>query len=660
MPLQKIFILFLLLLTAWLFWREPLAVPPGLEMDELIEAQIAEQVLAGDWRPFYEAGQGREGLYYYWLAPWLKLMGQHRFSLRLASTTITLLGLSAITTLLRRLFGSTVAIISLAYAGTSFWLIFAARSGLRSTGLLLPAALAALFFWQGLERSRASSTFSHTKWFLLSGLCLGLTVYSYTAARILPFVFILFVLYLLLWRRDWLQGQWGNLAVMAGATAVLILPFFFYLQAHPQLDQFDFMDFNRPLAALQSGDPQPALQTTWQTLGMFISKGDPLIFDNIPDRPIFNLANAVLFLTGIGLALWRSRHQPAYTFILIWLIISLIPGMLSQPAPNFYRTVAAQLVTFAFPALAIASLPSLASQLSSFPPRLPHPTYGLLLTLLIGSQFLSNWQAYFQEWPQVEGVAFFWQRRLAQTAVALQNHPTDQPITLCTSLIYEQDPWWRPAWQSMPYLLSNTPPIRYYDCRAAFVLPATESFLTIYPDEIPQHEWWPLLSLEQATPLPDLTMAWEVTAAVVPDIPAPQPVTLAPEAGGQATTLPVTFGEGLRLLGYEYGEAEDGRLPTLITVWEVTQPLPPRLALFTHIMSDPQSVIAQQDGLPISSHTLQPGDRFWVRHNQIWRPAAIPDEALLVAIGLYNQDTAVRLPLQPGGDRLFLQPIPLE
>jgi hypothetical protein len=74
-------------------------------------------------------------------------------------------------------------------------------------------------------------------------------------------------------------------------------------------------------------------------------------------------------------------------------------------------------------------------------------------------------------------------------------------------------------------------------------------------------------------------------------------------------------------------------------------------------MTDPQTVIAQQDGLPFSSHTLQPGDRFWVRHNQIWRPSDLPDSDLLVAIGLYYQDTAVRLPLQPGGDRLFLKPM---
>lgn len=146
---ERIPILLLLLLAAWLYWRVPLAVPPGLEMDELIEAEIAEQVMAGDWRPFYEAGQGREGLYYYWLAGWLGLLSKGVFTLRLASTTVSLMGLAAVYALARWLFGRSVAFVCLAYAATAFWTLFAARSGLRSTSLLLIAAAAGLFFCRG-------------------------------------------------------------------------------------------------------------------------------------------------------------------------------------------------------------------------------------------------------------------------------------------------------------------------------------------------------------------------------------------------------------------------------------------------------------------------------------------------------------------------------
>ena len=165
----------LLLLSAWLFWRSPLAVPPGLEMDELIEAQISARVLDGDWRPFYEAGQGREGLYHFWLAGWLALLGKHVFTLRIASTPLSLLGLAATYALMRRLFGRAVALLSLAGAAASFWVLFAARSGLRSTSLPLLAALAGYFFWRALPLPPRAG---RSKSYLLApaGLCLGLTL----------------------------------------------------------------------------------------------------------------------------------------------------------------------------------------------------------------------------------------------------------------------------------------------------------------------------------------------------------------------------------------------------------------------------------------------------------------------------------------------------
>jgi 4-amino-4-deoxy-L-arabinose transferase-like glycosyltransferase len=645
----------LLLLAAWLFWRQPLAVPPGLEMDELIEGQIAEQILAGRWHIFHEEGQGREGLYYYWLALWLQLVGTNVFSLRMASTTVTLLGLSGLTALLRRLFGGPVALLALAYAATSFWLIFAARSGLRSTSLLPLAALAAIYFWDGLRKRRWYS-------WLLAGFFVGLSFLAYTAGRVLPIIFLLFLLYLFIHHRSWLKGQMAHIGLMGGVMLVTALPLLLYLQANPEADQFDFMEFERPLVALRSGDIGPAMQTSLQTVGMFTYRGDPLIFDNVPDRPIFSFANGLLFVAGILLALWHSRCRPPYAFVLIWLLVGLLPGMLSQPAPNFYRTALAQLVTFLFPALTLWTVfgtwYSDTSNRTSKAYGLSLVGYCVLFTVLLGSQLASNWRAYFQEWPQVKGVSFFWQTRLTAAADFLTHATTDQPVVLCTSLTDEYDDWWRPAWQSMRYLLPGELPISYYDCRSTFVLPNVQPFLNIYLDDIPPGEWWMLLPLVQ--PVAELETAWQVEATVPPAMPAALPATLAPEVGGAEVTLPVQFGDSLQLLGYQYGVWQDGRFPAVITVWEVILPPPPRLALFTHLMLDPQTIIAQQDGLPLTSHSLQPGDRFWVRHDQISRPPDLPDAEVFVAIGLYSQDTYARLPLRDGGDRLFLESLQLD
>ncbi len=652
----------LLLMAAYLRWRVPLAVPPGLGMDELIAIQISEQVLEGDLQLFYEAGQGREPIFNYWLAPWLPLVGRRVFTLRVASSALSLLGLAVVAVLIRRLFDPAVALASLAGGAASFWTIFAARAGARSVAMIPFAPMSGYLFWRGLAspaESRRRSLFM-----IGAGLCLGLTFYAFTAARVLPAVFLFFLVYLGIFHRSWLAGQ-GRALLLGGVVALLVvLPLFCYLRAHPQADQFDFREFNRPLAALLSGDPKPAFQTSLATLGGFTFRGDPLIFDNVPGRPIFEPLTALLFLAGVAIALVRWR-QPAYAFILIWLPVSLIPGMFSQPAPNFYRIVGAQVVAFAFPGLAIVEgwrwLRRYASPFAL--------TGGLSLILLV--HLIGTWRAYFDTWPTVEGVSFFWQSGLAEAARYLDDAPDHSPVALCTVLTYEHDPWWQPAWQSMDYLLHRTDlDIRYYDCRTTLLLPAGQPVRYLFPETgepfslIPaelQSEW-----LADAAPIPEALPAGQGVALEMdspPQVLEPDSVLAwwPPEAGGEPAPLPVRFGDSLALLGYHHAPARPGEPLRLVTAWEVLTTPPPRLVLFTHLLTDPQTLVAQQDSLPLTSHSLRSGDRFLALHDQIAVPAGSPVERYLLSIGLYSSDTMTRLTLydkdQQRGDRLFLEAV---
>jgi hypothetical protein len=345
--------------------------------------------------------------------------------------------------------------------------------------------------------------------------------------------------------------------------------------------------------------------------------------------------------------------------------------MLSQPAPNFYRTVSAQVVMFVFPALGIVTLGHYLRR--HWPHRIAFSALSVGLILLLGSHLLGTWHAYFTAWPSVEGIAFFWQRGLAQAADYLADEPANSAVALCTSLIYEYDPWWRPAWQSMLYLLPRSDhTIRYYDCRQALILPAGQSAHYFFPDSpapatrLPpefQGVW-----LEQAPTIPGVFPAGEGTAVRVEDLPldllpGEMGAWFAPEAGGAEAILPVSFGDSFALLSYSLApeRPRPGESLRLLTAWEVRAPPPPRLALFTHLLADPQTLVTQQDGLGVTSHTLRPGDRFLVLHDQLVIPSELPPGSYPLAIGLYSSDTLLRLPLsqagRPQGDRLFLKSV---
>jgi hypothetical protein len=479
-----------------------------------------------------------------------------------------------------------------------------------------------------------------------------------------------------------MSGRWRGVLLAGLSALVVAAPLYYYLHTHPEADQFDFLDFDRPLAALEQGDPQPALESSLATLGGFFVRGDPLIFDNIPGRPIFGPLAGLLFLVGVGVAVVRWR-RPAHAFVLIWLGVSLIPGMLSQPAPNLYRLVGAQPVAFVFPALAaVEGWRALRRQTERG--RLPAWSTGALtaaVILVIILYGVRNVRAYFAEWPEVEGVRFFWQSGLAEAARYLEQAPATEPVALCTVLTYEGDPWWQPAWRSMRYLLQRTDlNIRYFDCRSTLVIPSTgsrsgDAGITRYlftdggaprsliPPEF-QGGW---LGAAERLPLgPDADAV--LLSSPAPEITLSADVTVgwAPEAGGGAGHLPVRFGDHLVLHGYRLlpADPQPGEFVRLVTHWEVLDNPPPRLVLFTHLLSDPATVVAQQDSLALTSQSLRGGDQFWVLHDQVPVPADRAGRQFLLSIGLYSRDTMQRLPVRDGdqerGDRLFLTPIEVQ
>src|SRR5512136_5225 len=93
-PLDGFFwlLIFTLLVAALLRLWQLDTLPPGLHYDEAADTIIAQQIARGESAPlFVSAYTGKEVLFFYWAAAWMKLIGPTVFAMRLAAAMLGIL-----------------------------------------------------------------------------------------------------------------------------------------------------------------------------------------------------------------------------------------------------------------------------------------------------------------------------------------------------------------------------------------------------------------------------------------------------------------------------------------------------------------------------------------------------------------------------------------
>jgi hypothetical protein len=649
-------------------------VPPGLHNDEVVDIKITESVAQGRLALFFPEDTGAEPLYYYLAAPFLRVFGANSFGMRLPAVFLGTVASCAIWAFSRRLFGPCVALVAICGYAVVFWTVAFGRIALHVVMEVPLAAMSAYFLWRTAAGKGWRAFASQS----LAGCFLGLSIQTYTAARVLPLVFMAFGVYVLLvepaqWRR-W----WGKIGLALIAAGVVVSPLALYLLRNPAADQLSFYDIDRPLTELRQGNLAPVIETSLRTLGMFAFLGDPLPYYDVPGRPVFGPFGALLLVVGLSVAVGRWR-EPRYGFVLLWFTISLTPGMLSQPAPNYTRTLGVQVVLFTLLGVGADWLLG----------RGRHLAVSWALVLLLSGNLGWTIRDYFVVWPSLESVRFWHQSGLKAVADWLQNSESSAPAAICVPdhLVDEREPWWKAAWEHMGYLVQREDlELRFYNCADATVLvdgAARYAFLDIADqgglDEFPAFRGF--LASVEADPI-----VLEDGLAVIVDVATSNATSRLRSAvdhrirsaavgsevswpEGSVTSdlpsaVPVNFEGRVELLAYELSEsvASPGESVELTTYWRVLGPLPPQLTQFTHVLDASGTIVAQEDRLAITSASLRKGDVFSQAHNVVL-PADLSPGDHSLSVGLYLQTTGERLRIGVAGgtgiDRLMLRPIPV-
>ncbi len=397
-------------------------IPSGLSFDESVNGVDALKILNGERPIFLIENSGREVLFMYLQALSLSFLGQSDFALRIVPAFIGILTVVAAFPLIRRMFDLRIALLACGWFSTSLWHVLFSRVGLRSIALPLFLAVGFYCLWRGFEGASTQVETKHsldpletTKrskpaiWFALGGIAIGLSLYTYTPARFAPLFVLAFALYIALLHRRLLRHALPGLALSFALIMLVSLPLGLFFLSHP--DSFleriqEVWVFNQELSAGRSGEA--LFDSALRTLGMFAVRGDVYWHSSISGRPLFDPLSALLLLMGLALTV-RRFQQPAYGFILIWLVVMFIPSLLAvQGTPSPIRATALIPAVFILPALGTmwlwdtwdSRIPRRQSILQAFLRKLPL----LLIALAFLSGAFYTYYSYFELWAKSPGL----------------------------------------------------------------------------------------------------------------------------------------------------------------------------------------------------------------------------------------------------------------
>ncbi|HSJ90160.1 MAG TPA: glycosyltransferase family 39 protein, partial [Anaerolineales bacterium] len=333
---------FILILVLAIFLRTYRfnSIPPGIYVDETNGALDALRILEGDKvSPFGTGWYGTPNGYIYYMAGIIKLLGANWLSLKLISLIPAILSVVALYFLGRLVFGPSVGLIAMLLLAVSRWHLSMSRWGWNETAPPLFQILATFFLIRGLRDRRA---FDYT----LSGLLMGISIYTYLSARLAAATLLIYILYWILsdpsgvvasLRRSWLGFVLFGLAALIAVAPIMVT----YLQ-----DPFAMNNRVSEISVFRDirdeGSLKPLLQNIGDILKFFHQTGDHQGKHNLPDEPMADPITGLFFAIGLAYSILRWRDQ-RYFLVIIWLIFGLAGSFLSSrhESPQSYRALTA-------------------------------------------------------------------------------------------------------------------------------------------------------------------------------------------------------------------------------------------------------------------------------------------------------------------------------
>ncbi|MBI4050018.1 MAG: glycosyltransferase family 39 protein [Candidatus Doudnabacteria bacterium] len=336
------------------FWKIA-QLPGGLFPDEAANGLDVNAILSGNWQPFYERGNGREALFFYFLAVVVNFFGRGPWQHHIVSAAFGFAAVIAVYFLTKKLFGKNVALLAAFLMAISSYAVTLSRTAFRANTVPLLSALTLFFLisWFESKKPRAKNYLAAA-----AGASFALGSYTYTSFRMMLPLLVGFTFILLFGYRDKLRAvvqRYGRQTLIFLACFVIVIfPLARYFTAHPENITGRAGQVSIFSPDLNHGDVFGTFVTVFKkTMLGFFTEGDLNWRHNVSGFPFISPILAPLFALGLlmmTLALFQLIKQswqkeiktetlyPALCAAWFWLM--LVPEILTaEGIPHGLRLV---------------------------------------------------------------------------------------------------------------------------------------------------------------------------------------------------------------------------------------------------------------------------------------------------------------------------------
>jgi hypothetical protein len=462
----------LLLAAVLRLWMLP-AYPLGLHYDEAANVILTRQIAEEGYRPlFIRPYTGKEVLFFYASAPWVKLTGGQTWGVRLSAAMLGILTVAVSYAMTRALLGSEQSPRTALYAAAGMAVAFPhlvlSRYGFRAITQPLLQGLVVTAIWRGLRTKKLS-------WLIAGGVLTGLTGYTYLAARLfpVPLAIALGVLWLQSPRHQLPQLR-RSIALVLVCSLVTFAPLGLFFLLNPGT-------FSTRITQVATTSLPDALQGIWACLKalMLPGQGDPYVRFNLPGRPLMDGFSALLACVG-WVVLLRARYTRNLTragrvLVLTATAVMLLPSALAttEITPSNLRMVGM------FPFLVLLPAVGLSWLSRVLPGKSFHSPVIALLFVVLGSVSGSA----YARWAQSPALFY-----AADGEMVLAAQAVDKEVGAGTTVFVASEHYKHPT---VAALSTHFHQVKWLTGGASFVLPAEGDVVSIVPQSAQPPLPWP-------------------------------------------------------------------------------------------------------------------------------------------------------------------------